>query len=97
MTEKGFGCLGIVDDDGALVGIFTDGDLRRGLAHDLLDRRVEEVMNASPKTISPDTLVGEALAMMNTADRPFTVLFVVEERRPIGIVHMHDFLRLGVA
>ena len=62
-----------------------------------VDRLVEEVMNASPKTISPDTLVGEALAMMNTADRPFTVLFVVEDRRPIGIVHMHDFLRLGVA
>jgi arabinose-5-phosphate isomerase len=54
-------------------------------------------MNLAPRTIAPDTLVGEALAMMNTADRPFTVLFVVEDRRPIGIVHMHDFLRLGVA
>ncbi len=97
ITEKGFGCLGIVDKSGALVGIVTDGDLRRGLTQDLLNRRVEEVMNVSPKTISPDTLVGEALAMMNTADRPFTVLFVVEDRRPIGIVHMHDFLRLGVA
>ncbi len=97
MTAKGFGCLGIVDGSGVLVGIFTDGDLRRGLAADVLDRRVEEVMSASPRTIAPDTLVGEALAMMNTADRPFTVLFVVEERRPIGIVHMHDFLRLGVA
>ena len=97
ITEKGFGCLGIVDKSGALVGIVTDGDLRRGLTQDLLNRRVEEVMNVSPKTISPDTLVGEALAMMNTADRPFTVLFVVEDRRPIGIVHMHDFLSLGVA
>jgi arabinose-5-phosphate isomerase len=97
MTAKGFGCIGVVDAGGALVGIVTDGDLRRGLAHDLLARRVDEMMNPAPKTISPDTLVGEALAMMNTADRPFTVLFVVEERRPIGIVHMHDFLRLGVA
>ena len=97
MTEKGFGCVGIVDGSGALVGIVTDGDLRRGLMKDLLNRRVEEVMNAAPRTISPDTLVGEALAMMNTADRPFTVLFVVEDRRPVGIVHMHDFLRLGVA
>lgn len=97
MTAKGFGCLGIVDQAGALVGIVTDGDLRRGLAHDLLARRVDEMMNRAPRTISPDTLVGEALAMMNTADRPFTVLFVVEENRPIGIVHMHDFLRLGVA
>ncbi|MCB1499052.1 MAG: KpsF/GutQ family sugar-phosphate isomerase [Bauldia sp.] len=97
MTEKGFGCLGIVDGEGALIGIVTDGDLRRSLAEGLLDRLVDDVMNAAPRTISPDTLVGEALAMMNTADRPFTVLFVVEERRPIGIVHMHDFLRLGVA
>jgi arabinose-5-phosphate isomerase len=97
MTAKGFGCLGIVDRDGALVGVFTDGDLRRGLAKDVLDRLVDEVMNAAPQAIAPDTLVGEALAMMNTADRPFTVLFVVEEGRPIGIVHMHDFLRLGVA
>jgi arabinose-5-phosphate isomerase len=97
MTEKGFGCLGIVDGAGTLAGIVTDGDLRRGLARDLLSRRVDEVMNLAPRTIAPDTLVGEALAMMNTADRPFTVLFVVEDRRPIGIVHMHDFLRLGVA
>jgi len=97
MTAKGFGCLGIVDGAGALVGIVTDGDLRRSLAEGLLARPVEAVMNPAPKTIAPDTLVGEALAMMNTADRPFTVLFVVEERRPVGIVHMHDFLRLGVA
>jgi arabinose-5-phosphate isomerase len=97
MSAKGFGCLGIVDRDGVLVGVFTDGDLRRGLAANVLDRLVEEVMSSSPRTIAPDTLVGEALAMMNTADRPFTVLFVVEEGRPIGIVHMHDFLRLGVA
>ncbi|HET7715728.1 MAG TPA: KpsF/GutQ family sugar-phosphate isomerase [Bauldia sp.] len=97
MTAKGFGCLGVVGEDGALVGILTDGDLRRSLAPNFLERRVDDVMNRSPKTISPDTLVGEALAMMNTADRPFTVLFVVEERRPIGIVHMHDFLRLGAA
>jgi arabinose-5-phosphate isomerase len=97
MTAKGFGCLGIVDRDGVLVGIFTDGDLRRGLARDVLDRLVEEVMTAAPQAIAPDTLVGEALAMMNAANRPFTVLFVVEEGRPVGIVHMHDFLRLGVA
>ncbi len=97
MTAKGFGCLGIVDGAGALVGVFTDGDLRRGLAHNVLDRLVDEVMNAAPQAIAPDTLVGEALAMMNTADHPFTVLFVVEDGRPIGIVHMHDFLRLGVA
>ena len=97
MTAKGFGCLGIVDGAGALVGIVTDGDLRRSLAEGLLARPVDAVMNPAPKTIAPDTLVGEALAMMNTADRPFTVLFVVEEHRPVGIVHMHDFLRLGVA
>jgi arabinose-5-phosphate isomerase len=97
MTEKGFGCIGVIDAEGALVGIVTDGDLRRSLTPDLFEKTIDSVMNPTPKTILPDTLVGEALAMMNTAERPFTVLFVVEGRRPIGIVHMHDFLRLGVA
>jgi arabinose-5-phosphate isomerase len=63
----------------------------------LLDLAVGEVMTASPKSVPPDCLVGEALAMMNLAHRPFTVLFVVDDGRPVGIVHMHDFLRLGVA
>jgi arabinose-5-phosphate isomerase len=95
MTGRGLGCLGILDGDGALIGIITDGDLRRHLGPDLLARRVEEVMTRSPKTIAPDTLVGAALDMLNTAK--ITALFVVEERKPVGVVHMHDLLRIGVA
>jgi len=95
MTEKSFGCLGIVDEGGALVGIITDGDLRRHIGPDLLSRRVEEVMTAGPKTIAPDMLAGAALDLLN--QRKITTLFVVEANKPIGIVHMHDLLRLGVA
>jgi arabinose-5-phosphate isomerase len=97
ISDKGFGCVGVVDDTGRLVGVVTDGDLRRNMGPDLLQRTVGEVMTRVPKSVPPDCLVGEALAMMNLADRPFTVLFVVEDERPVGIVHMHDFLRLGVA
>jgi len=95
MTARGFGCLGIVDDGGNLVGIVTDGDLRRHIGPNLLARSVDEVMTARPKTIAQDTLAGVALDLLNQAK--ITTLFVVEDGKPIGIVHMHDFLRLGVA
>jgi arabinose-5-phosphate isomerase len=94
MTEKGFGCLGIVDGDGVLIGIITDGDLRRHLGSDLLARRVEEVMTQSPKTVPPAMLVGAAIDLLNQSK--ITALFVVEAGRPVGIVHMHDLLRIGV-
>ncbi len=97
MTAKGFGCVGVVDAGGTLIGVVTDGDLRRNIGPDLLDHTVAAIMTTTPRTVPPDCLVGEALAMMNQANRPFTVLFVVEDGRPLGIVHMHDFLRLGVA
>ncbi len=97
ITEKGFGCVGVVDGAGMLVGVVTDGDLRRNIGRELIQQTVGAVMTSTPKTVPPDCLVGEALAMMNLASRPFTVLFVVEDGRPLGIVHMHDFLRLGVA
>ncbi len=94
--EKHLGCVGIVDASGALDGIITDGDLRRHLSGpDLLARKVEAVMTPSPKTIAPDALVGTTLDLLNQAE--ITVLFVVEDGRPVGIVHMHDLLRLGVA
>jgi arabinose-5-phosphate isomerase len=95
MTEKGFGCLGVVNGSGSLVGIVTDGDLRRHLGPDLLSRTVAEVMTPSPKTIAPTTLVGAALDILNTAK--ITALFIVEDDRPVGVVHMHDLLRLGAA
>src|SRR5918995_1676721 len=82
---------------GSLAGIITDGDLRRHMGPDLLGRYAAEIMTAGPKTIRPQALVAEALAMMNQTERPFTVIFVVEERHPIGVVHMHDCLRAGVA
>jgi arabinose-5-phosphate isomerase len=93
MSARGFGCLGIADAGGALVGVVTDGDLRRHLGPDLLSRTVDDVMTVAPKTIPPDTLVGAALDLLNHAK--ITSVFIVEDGRPVGIVHMHDFLRAG--
>jgi arabinose-5-phosphate isomerase len=99
MTEKRFGCVGVVDANGLLAGIVTDGDLRRHMAPDLLDRPVEAVMTRDPRTVGPGTLAAEALETMNA--RQITALFACEEadgaRRPVGIVHIHDLLRAGVA
>jgi arabinose-5-phosphate isomerase len=96
MSAKRLGCVGVLNGHGGLAGIITDGDLRRHLGPDLLERTAAEVMTPGPKTIRPQALVAEALATMNQAERPFTVIFVVEQRRPIGVVHMHDCLRAGV-
>jgi arabinose-5-phosphate isomerase len=98
MTEKRFGCLGVVGEDGTLVGIITDGDLRRAMGPDLLSRQVDEIMTPSPRTIGPQALAGEALHLMNSHDRPVTTLFVVDPaERPVGILHVHDLLRAGLA
>jgi len=97
MTTKRLGCVGVLDRKRELAGIITDGNLRRHMASDLLSRPVVEVMTPSPCTIGPDALAVEALAVMNHPDRPITVMFVIENRRPIGILHMHDCLRAGVA
>jgi arabinose-5-phosphate isomerase len=95
MTAKTFGCVGITDRDGLLAGIITDGDLRRHMSPNLLDRRVEEVMTRQPMTVRPDQLVSEALELLNSTKK--TQLIVVEAGRPVGIVHFHDLLRAGVA
>jgi arabinose-5-phosphate isomerase len=94
MTAKGFGCVGITQEQ-QLVGIITDGDLRRKMQPDLLDMQVETVMTKRPKTIRPDQLASEALEILNSSK--ITALFVVKAGVPIGIVHMHDLLRAGVA
>ena len=94
MSAKGFGCVGIVDGE-TLVGIITDGDLRRHMRHDLLNARVDDVMTRGPNTVRPDQLASEALEFLNAMKR--TVLFVVDGTKPVGIVHMHDLLRAGVA
>jgi len=95
MTEKSLGCLGIVGDDGHLLGVITDGDLRRHMRPDLPALRVEEIMTSSPKTVRRDLLAGAALELLNASR--ITALFVVEDGRPVGVVHVHDFLRIGVA
>lgn len=95
MSRKSFGCVGIVDTDGRLAGIVTDGDLRRHMTDDLLKMQAQEVMTPSPKAIRPDALASEALGFMNS--RSITNLFVVEDGRPVGILHVHDCLRAGIA
>ncbi len=98
MTGKGFGCLGAVDAAGRLVGVLTDGDLRRAMGPDLLLRRVEDVMYRTPRTIGPDALAAEALRLMNLGPRPVTSLFVLDaDAHPVGLLHVHDLLRTGVA
>ena len=96
MTGKGFGCVGVVER-GRLVGIVTDGDLRRAMGPGLLDQPVRAVMTAQPLTIAPDALAADALWMMNEGKRRITSLFVVDAAGgPLGIVHVHDLLRAGV-
>ena len=90
MSRKGFGCLGIIEDE-KLVGVITDGDLRRHMEDGLLQRHAREVMTLEPVTVAPDILVAEAIALANRLR--ITCLFVVEESRVCGIVHAHDLLR----
>ena len=95
MTTKGFGCVGITDPRGLLVGIITDGDLRRHMRSDLLDQRVDDVMTRSPKTVRPDQLISETLELLNSTK--VTAVFAVEGGKPVGIIHIHDLLRAGAA
>ncbi len=97
MTSKMLGCVGIINKDGILTGIITDGDLRRWLSADIMNKKASEVMTANPKTISPDVLAVEALNAMNNTGKGITQLFVVQDNKPIGIIHIHDCLRAGVA
>ena len=95
MSAKGFGCVAVTNGDGRLLGVVTDGDLRRHMRDDLLRAPVGEVMTASPKTVRPGQLASEALELINSLK--ITALIVVESDRPVGIVHFHDLLRAGVA
>jgi arabinose-5-phosphate isomerase len=94
MTSKRFGVTGIVDDTGRLIGVLSDGDLRRALKMGFHDRPVGEVMSRAPKTTAPDILAEQAMARLN-AER-ITSLFVIENGHPIGILTVHDLLRAGV-
>jgi arabinose-5-phosphate isomerase len=93
MTEKRFGCVGVVDD-AQLIGVITDGDLRRHMGAQLFNRAAGEVMTVNPRTIRGRALAGEAVAVMNEIS--ITSLFVVENGEPIGILHIHDCLRAGI-
>lgn len=93
MTAKHFGCAGVVED-GQLIGIITDGDLRRHMDGDLMQQGAARVMTKNPVTITPSMLASEALGIMNT--RSITCLFVLEDGKPVGILHIHDCLRAGI-
>ncbi len=95
MSAKGFGCVAVVDGNGKLAGVITDGDLRRHMGSGLLQAEVDAVMTAGPKTVRPDQLASEALQILNSSK--ITALIVVEAGRPVGILHFHDLLRAGVA
>jgi arabinose-5-phosphate isomerase len=95
MSEKSFGCVGVIDPKGKLIGVITDGDLRRHMGPKLLETSVDDVMTAKPKTIAPTMLASAALELINSSR--ITALFVVAKHKPIGIVHVHDLLRVGVA
>ncbi len=97
MSRQGFGVVGVTDDTGALAGVVTDGDLRRHM-DGLLTLTAAQVMTPSPRTIGPDALAQKAVAVMN--ERKITALFVVDpagSRAAVGLIHIHDCLRAGVA
>jgi arabinose-5-phosphate isomerase len=98
ITEKHFGCLGIVAPDQTLLGIITDGDMRRAMGPALLGKRADEIMTHNPRVISATALADDALHNMTALEPKVMSLFVVDaERRVTGIIHMHDLLRAGVA
>lgn len=96
MSSKMLGCVGVVDNQGKLIGIITDGDLRRWMSPNLIEEKVSKVMTKNPKTIRPDVLASEAVYVMNNTGRGITNLFVLEDEKPIGLIHIHDCLRAGV-
>ncbi len=97
MSEKMLGCVGILDNNGDLIGMITDGDLRRWMAPNLIEENVTKVMTKNPRTIEPDALIAEAVNIMNTTGRGITNMFVVDGKKPVGIVHIHDCLKAGVS
>ena len=93
MTNKSFGCVGVINNSKSLIGIITDGDLRRNMNKNIINKKASEVMTKKPKVVKEDTLVGEALNLMNSIK--ITSLFVCANTKPVGIVHVHDLLRLS--
>ena len=94
MTAKSLGCVGIINNLNELVGIITDGDLRRHMSMNLLSQKAADIMTKNPKTISENLLAAEAVRIMN--DKKITTLFVVQDNHPIGVLHLHRCLQAGV-
>lgn len=94
MSQKSFGCAGVIDNHGHLIGVITDGDLRRHMGVNFLQHTAEQIMTKSPLTITSDMLMTEALALMN--HKSITSLFILVDNKPTGIIHVHDFLRSGI-
>jgi arabinose-5-phosphate isomerase len=96
LSHKRFGCVGVVGEDGVLAGIVTDGDIARRLDKNLVEMKVEEIMTKNPKTVRKNTLATSAMGLLNLYN--ISALMVTDEdNRPVGIVHFHDLLRIGVA
>jgi arabinose-5-phosphate isomerase len=95
LSQKKVGCVCVVDGEGRLAGIITDGDLARNLNRNLAETRVDEIMTRTPKTIEPGMFAGAAIALINKHN--ISALVVTEADRPIGVVHFHDLLRIGAA
>ena len=95
MTSKRLGCVGFINQAGDLTGILTDGDLRRCLSSKILEEKAVDLMTRNPKTISPNAMTAEALKIMH--DKKITNLFVLENKKPVGVIHIHDLLNNGVA
>jgi arabinose-5-phosphate isomerase len=94
MSRKRHGCTAVVDDDGRLVGAFTDGDLRRSFTANHLGDDIRDHMTPTPISVSPDTLTSDALRILN--ENAVSALFVSKDGRLVGVIHLHDILRAGV-
>jgi len=94
ISKGGFGCVGIVDGDGALVGMITDGDMRRQFNANLARKTARDVMTKNPRVAAPEALAGDVLAAMSR--EKITALFVVKDKKPVGLIHVHDCLSIGV-
>ncbi len=94
VSEAGFGCIGVLDKNGNLAGIITDGDLRRHYNDNNPGQCAAEIMTKNPKTVTPDTLAAEALSILS--DQRITALFVLQNEKPVGLLHVHDCLSIGV-
>jgi arabinose-5-phosphate isomerase len=97
LTRGRCGGAAVVDDEGHLLGAFTDGDLRRAMARADISARVADHMSRTPVWVTPGLLAAEALRLMNDGPRPIMLVFVCDEGRLVGAVHMHDLLRAGIA